>query len=123
MRKNNTKRSLFLLTILMACIMIVPTSCYRNTDCTLVITILDVTNNAPIVGAQVHVYPKPGSGGNLQIQDQTSSTDASGVVTYTFKYAAMLQVDINPPAPYSPPLQSKLVKLEEGQSVSYSIKI
>ena len=62
------------------------------------------------------------SSGNLKIQDQTSTTDASGVARFTFKLPAILSADVNPPAPLNPTV-NKLVKLEEGKSVSVAIKV
>lgn len=96
-------------------------ACKRNKDCDVVITVVDGNTNAPVVGATVHLYIPPNTGGNLQQQDQTGITDGAGTVSFTFKLPAILQADVTPPAPYAP--NSALIKLEEGKQVSKTIKV
>ena len=122
MKRNTTHNPLFSFALLFSVVFIFSSSCHRNKDCDLVLTILDAATNGPVVGATVHVYPKASTGGNLQIQDQTSTTDGAGVATFTFKLPAILEADVTPPAPYTAPAPT-LVKLEEGRSVSKAIKI
>lgn len=98
-------------------------SCRRNKNCDLIVTVTDGNTSGPVVGATVHIYPnQTNTSGNLKIQDQTSTTDASGVARFTFKLPAILSADVNPPAPLNPTV-NKLVKLEEGKSVSVAIKV
>lgn len=122
MKRNNTLR-FFTFTLIFPLVFVSFSSCHRNKDCDLVLTVLDGTTNGPVVGATVHLYPNQTSTTNstLQIQDQTSTTDAAGVATFTFKLPAILSADITPPSPYTAP-PTTLVKLEEGRSVSKSIK-
>jgi hypothetical protein len=124
MKRNNTLRSLLSSALIFPLIFVLLSSCHRNKDCDLVLTVLDGTTNGPVVGASVHIYPNQTSTTNssLQIQDQTATTDASGVATFTFKLPAILSADVTPPSPYAPPATT-LVKLEEGRSVSKSIKV
>ena len=98
-------------------------SCHRNKDCDLILNIEDGTNGGPVVGATVDVAPNQTSttNGTLQIQVQSSTTDASGVATFTFKLPAILSVTVTPPSPLVIP-PATLVKLEEGRSVTKAIK-
>lgn len=86
------------------------------------INVIDGVSQAPVFGATVHMYPPPSSA-NLQIQDQTGVTDASGTVTFTFKLPAILQADITPPSSSTLNSGGALVKLEEGKQVSKTIKL
>ena len=124
MKKNNTLRVLASFAFITVALFISFSSCKRNKDCDLVLTVLDATTNGPVVGAEVHIYPNQTSttNGSLQTQDQTATTDASGVATFTFKLPAILSADVIPPSPYIAPATT-LVKLEEGRSVSKSIKV
>lgn len=97
-------------------------SCRRNKDCDVVINIQDGVSNSPVSGAIVSVHPKSTTGGTLQTQTQTSTTDAGGTVTFTFELPAILEVDVAPPSPYTAP-SSTLIKLEEGRSVNKTIKV
>lgn len=125
--KLSKKISIITFTVLFATVFMVSSSCKRNKDCDLIITIQDATTNGPIVGATVELYPgnPPSQGGyTLQDQEQSETTDASGVARFTFKLPALLAIKVTPPAPYTgntPPYP--LVKLEEGRSVSKSVKL
>lgn len=100
---------------------VVISSCRRNKDCELIVSVID-SSNAPVAGATVHVYPNQAStSGNLTIQDQTGITDASGYASFIFKLPAILRADVSPPAPYGSTYA--LVKLEEGKSVTKGIKV
>lgn len=90
----------------------------------MVITVIDGATSAPIGGCVVNLHPNQGTN-NLQIQDQTGTTDAAGIVSFTFKLPAILQADVSSiPAPFSCTTScSALVKLEEGKSVSKTIKV
>ena len=129
MKKSNTINSLLCSALVFSFVFKFVSSCQRNKDCSLIVTILDGTTSGPVVGASVHVAPsQSGPSGNLQIQDQTMTTDASGVAKFTFKLPAMLNADVTPPAPYTGcpapnPKCTTLIKLEEGKSVSKSIKV
>jgi hypothetical protein len=124
MKKNSTLRLLFTFTLVFSLLFILFSSCHRNKDCDLVLSVVDGTTNGPVVGAEVHISPnQSGANGNLQIQDQKGTTDAAGVATFTFKLPAILSADVVPPAPYTAPAQPTLVKLEEGRSVSTTIKV
>lgn len=94
-------------------------SCRRNKDCRLIVNVVD-TSNAPVVSAQVHVYPNQ-TGGTLQGQDQTNITDASGNASFTFKLPAILKVDVTPPAPYG--YATGLVQLEESKTTTKAITV
>lgn len=65
------------------------------------------------------MYPPPSSA-NLSIQDQTSTTDGSGSVSFTFKLPAILQADVNG---HNKGMGGALVKLEAGKQVSKTIKV
>ncbi len=101
-------------------------SCKRNKDCDLVINVTD-GNGLPVFGATVHMYIPPNAppptNGNLTIQDQTGSTDASGSVSFTFKLPAILQADVTPILTSTLTPGTALVKLEEGKQVSKTIKL
>lgn len=86
-------------------------------------TVVDGANSAPIYGATVHMYPPPSQSPTLDIQEQTGITDAAGTVSFTFKLPAILQADATPPSTYSLNTGGALVKLEEGKSVSKTIKV
>lgn len=102
-------------------------SCKRNKDCDVVINVTDGSTGGPVFGATVHMYIPPNSppptNGNLTIQDQTGSTDASGSVSFTFKLPAILQADVTPIATSTLTAGTALVKLEEGKQVSKTIKL
>ena len=123
MKKYNTHNPLFYFPLLFAILLVFSSACHRNKDCDLVITVQDVTNNAPVVGATVKVHPSqppPTNSTNLADQTQEGTTDASGVVKFTFKLPAILQADVTATG-YSS--TNRLVKTEEGSSTSFSIKI
>ncbi|MBI4930794.1 MAG: hypothetical protein HY841_08540 [Bacteroidetes bacterium] len=98
-------------------------SCQRNKECDVVINVVDGNNSSPVFSATVHLYPPPGTNGNLNIQDQTGVTDAAGSVSFTFKLPAILQADITPISTSTLTAGSALVKLEEGKQVSKTIKL
>lgn len=124
MKRINTHNPLVSFSFLFAVVFVFTSSCRRNKDCDLVLSVLDGSTNGPVVGAQVDIAPnQTGANGTLQIQVQSSTTDAAGVATFTFKLPAILSATVTPPAPYSPPTSPTLVKLEEGRSVSKSIKV
>lgn len=122
MKKITYKKSLLLSALLFPLVFVFFSSCHRNKDCDLILNIQDGTNGGPVVGATVDIAPnQTNPNGTLQIQVQSTTTDASGVATFTFKLPAILSVTVTPPAPYvSPP--ATLVKLEEGRSVTKAIK-
>jgi len=123
MKKNIACISFFSLAIL--CLLAFSTfySCRRNKKCDLIVNVTNGATNGPVVGATVHVYPnQTNANGNLKDQDQTATTDASGVARFTFKLPAILAADVTPPAPLAP-AATRLVKLEEGKSVSVAIKV
>jgi hypothetical protein len=122
MKRNSTLLPIYAFALLFSLVFIFSSSCRRNKDCDLVITLQDAVTNGPVVGATVWVHPKASTGGNLQIQDQTTTTDGAGVATFTFKLPAILEAEVTPPAPYVAPAPT-LVKLEEGRSVSKAIKV
>ena len=102
-------------------------SCGKNKKSELKITVVDGVTNSPISGASVHVYPPPTANSalntNLNGQDQTSITDASGHASFTFKLPAILQTDVTPPAALGLNIGGTLVTLEEGQTTSTVIKL
>lgn len=124
MKRNSTRISFFSFTLLFVLVFVFSSSCHRNKDCDLVLTVLDGTNNGPVVGATVDIGPNQTSAtnGTLQIQVQSGTTDGSGVATFTFKLPAILSATVTPPSPYTAPAPT-LIKLEEGRSVSKSIKV
>lgn len=123
MKRINTHNPLVSFALLFAVVFIFSSSCRRNKDCDLVLTVVDGSTNGPVVGAQVDIAPnQTGANGTLQIQVQSSTTDAAGVATFTFKLPAILSATVTPPSPYLVPAPT-LVKLEEGRSVSKSIKV
>ncbi len=123
MKRNSTYSPLFSFALLFSVVFIFSSSCRRNKDCDLVLTIQDGVTNGPVVGASIQIAPnQTGANGNLQIQVQSSTTDAAGVATFTFKLPAILSATVTPPAPYTAPAPT-LVKLEEGRSVSKAIKV
>ena len=100
-------------------------ACKRNKDCKATITIVDATTGAPVLGAVVTMAPSQAAAqGNLSIQTQTATTDGSGSVTFTFKLPAILQANTSPPSPYTACVNCpRLVQLEEGKSVSATLKV
>ena len=122
MKRSHIGKAVFLFSSLFAIVLFFSSSCKRNEDCDLIITLESDSTGGPVVGATIVVQPDPTSGGNLKIQTQTSSSDGSGVARFTFKLPAMLQVVVTPPLPYAAP-NPPLVKLEAGRSVSKLIKI
>lgn len=122
MQRNNTRSQLFSFALLFALIFIFSSSCRRNKDCDLVVALQDGNTGAPIGGATVWVHPKTGTNGDLQMQDQTSSSDAAGNATFTFKLPAQLEITVTPGSPHTPPAPV-LVKVEEGRSVTKTIKV
>jgi len=123
MTKSKFHKILLPLFFTVAFAFIFSSSCKRNKDCDVVITIIDGTNDAPVYGATVHMFPPPSQKPPLDIQDQTSITDASGMATFTFKLPAILQADVTPPTTYTLNSGGALVKLEEGKQVSKTIKL
>ena len=123
MKRFSNQSPLFSFALLFALVFIFTSSCRRNKDCDLVLTIQDGVTNGPVVGATVDIAPnQTGPNGTLQIQVQSTTTDAAGVATFTFKLPAILSATVTPPAPYVIPAPT-LVKLEEGRSVSKAIKV
>ena len=123
MKRINTLNPLSSFALLFAVVFIFSSSCRRNKDCDLVLSVLDGSTNGPVVGAKVEIAPnQTGANGTLQIQVQSATTDAAGVATFTFKLPAILSATVTPPSPYLVPAPT-LVKLEEGRSVSKSIKV
>ena len=98
-------------------------SCQRNKECDVVINVVDGNTSAPVFGATVRMYPPSGTGGNLNIQDQTGVTDGAGSVSFTFKLPAILQATVTPAATSTVSAGGALVKLEEGKQVSKTIKL
>jgi len=124
MIKSKLLKILLPLLFIVACAFIFSSSCKRNKECTVVITVADgINNSSPVYGATVHMYPPPSQSPTLDIQEQTGITDASGNVTMTFKLPAILQADVTPPSSSTLNTGGALVKLEEGKSVSKTIKI
>ena len=123
MKKISANKSFVALLLLSTLFFSMFSSCRRNKNCDLIVNVVNGNTNGPVVGATVHIYPnQTNTSGNLKIQDQTATTDASGVARFTFKLPAILSADITPPTPLNPSL-NKLVKLEEGKSVSVSFKV
>lgn len=123
MKRNSARISFSSFALLFVLVFIFSSSCKRNKDCDLVLTIQDGTTNGPVVGATVEIAPnQTGANGTLQIQVQSATTDGSGVATFTFKLPAILSATVTPPSPYTAPAPV-LVKLEEGRSVSKAIKV
>lgn len=122
MKRNSTHKTLFSFALLFSAVFIFSSSCHRNKDCDLVLTILNGNTNGPAVGATVEIGPnQTGPNGTLQIQVQSATTDGAGVATFTFKLPAILSATVTPASPLTAPAPT-LVKLEEGRSVSKSIK-
>ena len=117
MIKNNPYKLVVVLALFFAYVFIY-SSCKKNKDCDAVINVTDDSLGIPVSGATVHMYPPPASA-NLNIQDQTGVTDASGSVTFTFKLPAILQADVTSNQFGK---GGGLVKLEEGRQVSKTIK-
>lgn len=117
MIKNNSYKLVAVLALFFAFVFTY-SSCKKNKDCDAVINVTDDSLGIPVSGAIVHMYPPPSSA-NLNIQDQTAVTDASGSVTFTFKLPAILQADVTSKK-YG--IGGALVKLEEGRQVSKTIK-
>ena len=122
MKKSAIHSFLFLPVVAVALAAVFSSSCHRNKDCDVVINVIDGVSQAPVFGATVHMYPPPTSA-NLQPQDQTGVTDATGTVTFTFKLPAILQTDVTPPSTAGLNSGGALVKLEEGKQVSKTIKL
>ena len=127
MKKGNNRKLLLFFALFIPLMFSLFSSCRRNKDCTVTITVQDGSTGGPVAGASVRVGPsKTNANGTLQIQDQTATTDGSGIVTFTFKLPAILEADVTPPSPYTcalPSACSGLVKLEEGKSVNKTLKI
>jgi len=122
MRRYSTPGTLFSFALLFALVYTFSTSCRRNKDCDLIIHVQNGNTGGPVVGATVWVHPKASTGGNLTIQDQSSTTDNAGVATFTFELPALLDADISNVSPLSNPPPTAC-KLEEGKSVSKTIKV
>lgn len=123
MAKSKFHKILLPLFFIVAFAFIFSSSCKRNKECDVVITVTDGANSVPVYGATVHMYPPPSQNPTLDIQEQTAITDASGMATLTFKLPAILQADVTPPSTYSLNTGGALVKLEEGKQVSKTIKL
>jgi hypothetical protein len=119
MKRNYSYKFLFSFIFLFSLTFLLTSSCHRNQDCTAVINVIDDSTSAPVAGATVHMYPPPSSA-NLSIQDQTSTTDGSGSVSFTFKLPAILQADVKGGIKGN---GSALVKTEAGKQVSKTIKV
>ena len=92
-------------------------SCKRNKECTAIIRVLDISNDGPIVGADVSIHPPAQS--KPTMPGQTGLTDAAGAASFKFKLPAILQVDVKSGSKTG----TATVKLEEGKTVSKTIKI
>jgi hypothetical protein len=94
------------------------TSCKKETECTAIITVLNNSTGAPIVGATVVLDCQSCVGtGNLQTDQQT--TDASGKTEHVFQYPAVLDVHIT----FQSTTVDGIIKLEEGETVNKTFKI
>ena len=97
-------------------------SCRRNKNCDLIVTVTDGNTSGPVVGATVHIYPnQTNTSGNLKIQDQTSTTDASCVAIFTFTIPDIVSADVNSHAPLNP-LINKLDNLDVSRGL-YSTNV
>ena len=123
MLKGKFHKILLPLFFIVAFAFIFSSSCKKNKDCDAVITVLNGTTGARIYGATVHMYPPPSQNPTLDMQNQTGITDAAGTVSFTFKLPAILQADGTAPSSYNLKVGGALVKLEEGKSVSKTIKL
>lgn len=113
------KRHITPLVLLFALVFVFSSSCRRNKDCDLVLTV--DSPNGPIVGAVVDIAPNQSNpNGTLQIQVQSATTDAAGVATFTFKLPAILSATVTNTGSFTAP-NPTLIKLEEGRSVSKKI--
>ncbi len=116
-----TRKYLILSALSLALVFVFSSSCRRNKDCDLVVTVVDAGTNGPIVGALIEIAPnQTSSNGNLQSQIQTANTDNAGVATFTFKLPAILSATVTNTGSVNAP-NPTLIKLEEGRSVSKKI--
>ena len=123
MTKSKFHKILLPLFCIVAFTYIFSSSCKKDKKCYASITVIDGVTEAPVYGATVHMYPPPNQNPTLTIQEQTGTTDGSGVVTFTFKLPAILQTDATPPSLSGLNSGGALVKLEEGKQVSKTIKL
>ncbi|MFH1003931.1 MAG: hypothetical protein V1781_00290 [Bacteroidota bacterium] len=93
-------------------------SCRRNKDCTVVVRVMDISTEGPILGANVSIHPTTQS--KPTMKGQTGITDAAGSASFVFKLPAILQVDVTASGHTA---GTALVKLEEGKTVSKTIKL
>lgn len=125
-----SKRSYYILTFAFGVIsffslLFYSSSCKKNKDCKATITVTDASTGAPVLNVAVTMAPSQSAPqGNLTIQTQTGTTDGSGSVSFTFTLPAILEASVTPPAPYTTCTTCPaLVKLEEGKTVTKSIKV
>lgn len=116
LKRYGSRNLLFASILFLGLVFIFSSSCRRNKDCDLVVTIVDISG-APITGT-VHVFT---SIGNNPDMDQTSVTDAQGMATFTFKLPAILDCEVTPDPVWGLGTTKTPVKLEEGKSVSKKI--
>ena len=117
MKKLITPGSALLSVVLFASVLIFSGSCKKETDSKAVITVLNASTGAPVVGALVRLDYQ---GGGLQSDQQT--TDGSGKTSHTFKYPAVLDITVDASAQgYT--VYTGLVKLEEGKTTEETVKL
>jgi hypothetical protein len=115
MRKFLFSASL-LLVVLLGVIVLIETSCNKNTTCVANVTVLDDATSLPVQGALVKIdYP------NGKLQGDQGTTDASGKVSIKFKYEAILDVTVTHPK-YSKPGVT-IIKLEAGKTTEKTVRL
>jgi hypothetical protein len=97
-------------------------ACKKNKDCKATITVTDA-GGLPVAITSVTMAPTQSAPqGNLTIQTQVGTTDGSGSVSFTFKLPAILQASVQSPNPPNA-IYNALVQLEEGKTVTKTIKV
>jgi len=120
MKINNACTSSLSWLVLCAFVFSTFSSCRKNKKCDLTVTVTSANNNIPVAGATVHVYPNQAhANGNLKDQDQTITTDGTGVARFTFKLPAILETNVTS----AQGTATKIVQLEEGKSVNLAVKV
>lgn len=96
-------------------------SCDKKTDCDATITVLDPTG-LPVQNANVKLYAnvKTGAGSTVEADLKAEGvTDGSGVVKFTFKLPAILDIT----ATSGSLVGQGLIKLEEGKNSDKTVNL
>jgi len=99
-------------------------SCNKNTTCKVNVKCVNAKSGAPVSGADVKLYApvKTASGGTVEADVKaTGTTDANGIVSFTFKLPAIFNIKAVKASDSL--VGTGMVTLEEGKTVEATVQM